>query len=108
MLKLIKKLETIPELPQVAYKIMEEANREDINYEKFSMLIKGSPSLMLKIFEIVNSPFYSLPNRIDKLSQAIGLLGIKHVANIALTIFVVNILKEFYKEDDIVVKSGSI
>ncbi len=104
MLELIKKLDTIPELPQVAYKIMEEANKEDINYEKFSMLIEGSPSLMLKIFEIVNSPFYSLPNKIDKLSQAIGLLGIKHVANIALTIFVVNILKEFYKEDDIVVK----
>jgi PAS domain S-box-containing protein len=59
---------------------------------------------MLKIFEIVNSPFYSLPNRIDNLSQAIGLLGIRHVANLALTIFIVDILKKFYKDDDIVVK----
>ena len=61
MLQLIERIEKIPELPEVAYKILEEATKEDVNYQLFSKYVEGSPSLMLKIFQFINSPFYALP-----------------------------------------------
>lgn len=51
--------------------------------------ISQSPTLTAKILKLANSAYYSLPKRITKLSQAVNLLGLKTVRNLALSIFTV-------------------
>ncbi len=103
MLELLKKIEDIPELPQVAYKIISEAAKDNADYEIFSRYVEASPALTFKIFQIINSPFYGLPNKITNLSQAIGLLGIQKIKNLSLTIFILEVINDISNIDQEVV-----
>ncbi len=51
--------------------------------------ISQSPTLTAKILRLANSAYYSLPKRITRLTQAVNLLGLKTVRNLALSIFTV-------------------
>jgi len=93
LLDLLKNIRNIPELPQVAYKILEEVSNENCNYNKLSEYVHNSPALSIKIFQIINSPFYHLPNKVTSLTQAIGLLGLKSIRNLALCLFIVDVVK---------------
>ncbi len=97
--RLIKEIEDIPELPHVAYKIIELSLDENVNNVEFAKYIEKSPALSLKILKIVNSPLYGFKNKINSLSQAIGLLGRKTVRNLALTTFIIDkIITKFTNE----------
>ncbi len=100
--KIISEIEDLPELPNVAFKILQKIDDKEINNVELSKYIEISPALSIKILRIINSSYYGLPQKVNSLPQAIGLLGRKTVRNLALTIFILKKIVDKYSKEYIV------
>ncbi|NPA45380.1 MAG: HDOD domain-containing protein [Chlorobi bacterium] len=101
MARFLKKIEDIPTLPEVAIKIIQLSLDEKISNKDFEEYIHLSPDLVIKIFRLINSPFFGLPYKVKDLSQAIGLLGRKTIRNLALTFFLIDTIKDISSKEEI-------
>ena len=81
---------------------MEKIEDDSIDNVELAKYIELSPALSIKILRIINSPFYGLPQKINSLSQSIGLLGRNTVKNLALTIFVLKKIIDKYSKETII------
>lgn len=81
---LLVRSERLPTLPVVALKILEMVKKDDVSVREMETVISHDPPLAAKVLRIINSPFYSLPRKVTSVRQAISLLGINSVKNLAL------------------------
>ncbi len=91
LLLTILKSNALPTLPLVATKLVEITTRPDVTMGEISTLISRDTALAAKILKIANSAFYSFPNRISTISQAVSILGISAVRNLALSFTILSI-----------------
>lgn len=80
----LQKLRNLATLPEIALEIMRLAEDAHSVAEDFLPLINKDPSLCAQILRVVNSPFYSLSQKVDSIQQAIVLLGINAIKNISI------------------------
>ena len=76
---------SVPTIPQVAQKLLELLNRDDVNLSDLADVISVEPSLALKVIRLINSPFYSLAREITSLRDAVLYLGLNAVRCVALS-----------------------
>lgn len=81
---LLERAERLPTLPVVALKILEMVKKDDVTVAEMERVISHDPPLAAKVLRIINSPFYSLPHKVTSVRQAVSLLGINSVKNLAL------------------------
>jgi len=74
----------MPSLPTTVGKILEIANNPQASPADLNKVINLDPVLMGKVLKLINSAYYSLPNKITSLARAIIMLGINTVKNLAL------------------------
>lgn len=75
----------LPTLPTVATKLIALTSREDTTLSDISELISKDISLSAKILKVSNSAFYSFPQQIGSVSQAVSILGINAVRSLVLS-----------------------
>lgn len=90
--KIKKNLEYLPSLPVSTSKVIELSNKMNITAAELNKVISLDPVLTGKVIKLVNSAYFSLPNKITSLVQAIVMLGINTVKNLALSS---SVLKNF-------------
>lgn len=93
-------IEKMPSLPTTVTKVVSLAN--DINSSARDLLtvIQMDPVLTAKVLKLINSAFFALPNKVS-LKQAIVLLGINTIKNIALSSAIIG----YMGKSNIMVKS---
>jgi len=74
----------LPTLPHILLKVIEACDREDMSIKELGEIIAKDPSLSTKILRMVNSAFYNLPQKVNQFEQALSLLGIDTIKNLAL------------------------
>jgi HD-like signal output (HDOD) protein/signal transduction histidine kinase len=84
VLKNICALKNLPTLPQVLLKIIKICNDDNRDFKELAVVLQTDPSLSIKILKMVNSPFYGLSKKVDDITQAVSILGINAVRNIAV------------------------
>ena len=89
----LKHSKSLPTLPHILLKIIDMCNREDANFKDLSGIIENDPALTMKILQMINSPYFNLPNRVINLEKALVLIGIDAVRNIALCASVHQVFK---------------
>jgi HD-like signal output (HDOD) protein len=72
----------IPPCPMILTKLMQEMRSDDPDFGKLGKLISGDVSLAAAMLKTVNSPFYGLRSKATSVTQAIALLGLRHVAEL--------------------------
>jgi HD-like signal output (HDOD) protein len=72
----------LPPCPMILTKLMQEMRRDEPDFAKLGKLIGGDVSLAASMLKTVNSPFYGLSSKATSVSQAIALLGLRHVAEL--------------------------
>jgi HD-like signal output (HDOD) protein len=72
----------IPPCPMILTKLMQEMRSDEPDFGKLGVLIGGDVSLAATILKTVNSPFYGLRTKATSVTQAIALLGLRHVAEL--------------------------
>ena len=80
----IARVETLPTLPAVLARILSTAADPGASALDLARHISADPALTATLLRIVNSAFYGFKRRIDKITEAIVILGFTEVRNLAL------------------------
>lgn len=75
----------LPSLPHLLLKLIEVCNRPEVSIKEISTIISKDPGLTGKLLRLVNSAHFGFPRKIGRLDQAVGLLGIEAIRNIAIS-----------------------
>ncbi len=77
--------EELPTLPMVASQLISITSREDTTLTDIADLISKDISLSAKILKVSNSAFYSFPQQIGSIHQAVSILGTNAVRSLVLS-----------------------
>jgi len=75
----------LPTLPNVATKLITMTAREDTTLADIAALVSQDVSLSAKILKVANSAFYSFPQQIGSIKQAVSILGTNAVRSLVLS-----------------------
>ncbi|MEE4261330.1 MAG: HDOD domain-containing protein [Desulfobacteraceae bacterium] len=93
-----KKKIVLPEIPSVVFELNEVIANPISSADHIARVVNKSPSLTALLLRIVNSSFYGLPSKIDKVSHAVTLIGTREISGLALGISILSIFKNIPKE----------
>lgn len=82
---IIKKFNTMKTLPHVVTKLSRLIHDENSTMRDFEDVIKMDPTLVVRLLQLVNSPFYGLAQKVDSISRAVAFIGMKNLYNLAVT-----------------------
>ncbi|MGI6656999.1 MAG: HDOD domain-containing protein [Desulfobulbus sp.] len=82
---LIERFKKIRTLPHSVTKLMQLINNEDSTLQDFEAVIRLDPVLVGRLLTLVNNSYFGLRKKVDSISRAVALLGMKNLHNIAIT-----------------------
>ena len=82
----------LPTAPAIAARILKAVRDENDSYQSLAAVIATDPALAAKLLAVANSSLYSSPHEVIRIEQAITILGLNSVKNIALSFSVVRSL----------------
>jgi putative nucleotidyltransferase with HDIG domain len=93
----LQRITEISSLPQVALNVMELANNPESGARDLKEAVESDPALSARVLKTVNSSAFGLRSKITNLQQAISLLGLSQLRNLAITASV----SECFKGDSV-------
>lgn len=84
--QLVSRVEDLLPLPAVVNEILKTVNNPSASLGHLCRVILLDQALTAKILQLINSAFYGLPVRVTTVSQAVALLGLEKIKNLALAI----------------------
>ena len=93
--KLTTAVERMPAFPKSVQAILEMTRNINCLPKALVSVIEKDPVMTMKILRVINSAYYSLPNKITSVSQSVVYLGINTIKNLALSFAAVGILPRF-------------
>jgi HD-like signal output (HDOD) protein len=100
------KANSLPTLSNVASKLIELTGREETTINEITQLISQDVSLSAKVLKVVNSAFYSFPNEVGTIQQAVAILGTNAVRSLVLSFSFLRMEKPAVTGDLIIIDSG--
>ncbi len=85
LLKAVLNSDELPTLPTVASKLISMTSKEDTTLSDIADLVSKDVSLSAKILKVSNSAFYSFPQQIGSIQQAVSILGTNAVRSLVLS-----------------------
>jgi HD-like signal output (HDOD) protein len=92
----VRRIDEISTLPQVALRVMEVANAPDSGAADLKEVMESDAALSARVLRCVNSSAYAVRTEITDLQRAIAYLGLKQIRNLAVTASV----SELFKKDE--------
>jgi len=86
ILKIIETAEDFPALPGNVVKLFKMASDPDVSLYAVSKIIESDASMSARVLKIVNSAMYKFKSPVTNIKQAVSILGIKSLRNIAFTL----------------------
>jgi putative nucleotidyltransferase with HDIG domain len=93
--KLMTAVERMPAFPKSVQAILEMTRNINCLPKALVGVIEKDPVMTVKILRVINSAYYSLPNKITSVGQSVVYLGINTIKNLALSFAAVGILPRF-------------
>ncbi len=78
-------IDRMPSLSLTVTKVLEICDKPDTSPNDLNQIISLDPVLTGQVLKLINSAYYSLPNRVISLTRAIIMLGLNTVKNLALS-----------------------
>lgn len=82
---LIKKFKRVKTLPHIVTRLAQLINDKDSTLQDFEEVIRLDPTLVARLLTLVNSSYFGIVRKVDSISRAMALLGMKNLHNIAVT-----------------------
>ena len=76
----------IPALPVAVAKVLEETGKDEPDPRVLTRAIETDAGLAAKMLSLVNSPYYGLNGTVTSLNQAVMIVGMRQVRNVALAV----------------------
>ncbi len=81
---LARQVKTIFSLPEIVLQVNHILRQPEPDLAELEERIINDPGLTASILKVVNSAYYSLPNKIDTLSRAIAIIGFRELSAIVI------------------------
>ncbi|MCL2789618.1 MAG: HDOD domain-containing protein [Desulfobulbus sp.] len=82
---LVEKSKTIKTLPHIIIRMAQLISNDESTLQDFEEVIRLDPALVARLLSLVNSAYFGLARKIDSISRAVALLGMKNLHNIMVT-----------------------
>lgn len=82
--QIMQKIEEIPSLPAIVYKVMELVNSEKSSAPDFEKIVARDQALAARMLRMANSSFYSLSRKVSTISDAVVYLGHNTIRSLVL------------------------
>jgi HD-like signal output (HDOD) protein len=86
-------LQDMPALPIVVSKVLEETQKEHVNYHDLEKLLASDQALSAKTLRVVNSAYYGLAGQVSSIGQAVVILGLQQIRNLVLSLSALSMVK---------------
>lgn len=87
----------MPAFPKSVRKILQLTRDIDCRPKDLVAVIETDPVMTVRILKVLNSAYYSLPNKITSINRSVVYLGINTVKNLALSIAAIGVLPKHNK-----------
>jgi putative nucleotidyltransferase with HDIG domain len=81
---LLTLVERMPAFPKSVQRVLELTRNADVAPKSIVEVIEKDPVLTARILKVINSAFYALPSKVAGVAQAVVMLGINTVKNLAI------------------------
>ncbi|PID72668.1 MAG: signal transduction protein [Desulfobulbus propionicus] len=81
----IQQFKKVKTLPHIVTKLAQMINDEDSTLQDFEEVIRLDPALVARLLTLVNSSYFGMSRKVDSISRAVALLGMKNLHNMAVT-----------------------
>ena len=88
-------LSKVPAFPPSLHKLMAALARDDASGHELERLIESDPALCAKALRMANSAFYGLATRAESAKEAVAILGLKTLSNIANAAYLAQCAQSF-------------
>ncbi len=88
----------VASFPDVYFRLREVLDKKASSAKDVAKVVSTDVGLTAKLLKLVNSPLYGFSERIDSVTHAVSLLGVKEVSNLALGISTINFFKDIPPE----------
>ncbi len=75
----------LPSIPKVVALLLSELAHSDVDLQKINRLISTDPALTMRLLHVANGDAFKLAGKISSVSEALALLDLAHVKEMALT-----------------------
>lgn len=86
--EIIRKVSSIPPLPEVVMKLREYCSDDNVGYDKIAKVVEQDPALTSSLLRLANSAYFGGAGTIGSVQLAMTRLGLKRVYQMALTVSV--------------------
>ncbi len=83
---LVSRLDTVPSMPALYTRLMEEMASEDASIQKVGEIISSDVGMTAKILQLVNSAFFGVLQNVTSPAQAVSLLGLETIQGLVLSV----------------------
>lgn len=83
----------VPSLPLTFQRIQELVGNPNCSTPQLAEAVGADQGLVTRVLRLANSSFYGLANRVDTVTQAVSLIGMRQVRDLALATAVVDLFK---------------
>lgn len=90
---IVSKFNQIKTLPHVAIRLVKMISSDQGNAKDYEEVIKYDPTLVMRVFKLVNSAYFALADKVETLADAIVMIGQDNLRNMV----VLEALKDIYK-----------
>ncbi|NIA08773.1 MAG: HDOD domain-containing protein [Nitrospiraceae bacterium] len=94
--RMVSEIGSLPSLPSLYQEIMAEVQSGDASIKKIATIISKDIAMTAKILQMVNSAFFALPRHIERIDQAVNLLGLETIKALVLS---TQIFSQFQTKD---------
>ncbi len=86
-------IQDLPAPPAVLARVLHETQKSDCSVAKLEGIIASDQAVAARVLRVVNSAYYGLARRVETLSQAVLVLGVQQIRNLALSISALSSIK---------------
>jgi len=83
--EVLQKIHALPSLPAVVLELLSSLDQENVNLDTLARKISLDQALTAKTLRLANSSFYGMQRQVTTIGEAIAVLGIQTVRNLATT-----------------------
>lgn len=84
LVRIISKMESLPNIPSLYIKIVAELQSEDASIQTIGEIISKDLGMTIKILQLVNSAYFGVIRRISSIAHAVSYLGMDTIKGIVL------------------------
>ncbi|NLE27879.1 MAG: HDOD domain-containing protein, partial [Clostridiaceae bacterium] len=91
--RLVREIESLPALPETIRRVRESASDSTVSVKEVGKIISGDPAVAAKVLSVANSAAYGFSHRVDSVSHAVSLLGLRETYSLVLALAIADIMK---------------